>query len=109
MPSNQSTREAIDAYCDRHNLMDEDAEYFKNLFDSALKEERESKWRPIESAPKETHVLVVNQHGDIEQAWWSGIVGRWHSALGGLCEPTLWQPLPDPPTIRRDFQEEGKE
>lgn len=60
-------------------------------------------WQPIETAPKDTSVLVVGEYGYVWVAKYE-YVGpragtRWETfGLGRLpFEPTHWMPLPKPP------------
>lgn len=61
-------------------------------------------WLPIESAPKDGHMILVVAfiHGEID--WLSTARrkgGRWEFYSGseyGDGPPTHWMPLPDPPT-----------
>lgn len=59
-------------------------------------------WQPIESAPKDQHVIVFNAVAGVHEAlwveghgWlitqWAGQTGRWWPS------PTHWMPLPEPP------------
>ncbi len=61
-----------------------------------------SRWRPIAEAPKDdTHILVYapedfNPAGHYFLAcWYEG--DQWDFSEG-ICDPTHWQPLPEPPS-----------
>lgn len=72
----------------------------------------ETKWQPIESAPKDGRVVLVtgcNGFDRVLPAWWvdeseviksfagwRGVVNRCGPNL--IADPTHWMPLPDPPT-----------
>ena len=72
-----------------------------------------SKWRPIESAPKDgTKFLALCQPRHIETGtpmsfhyinvvWWrdksKNILGWRHTLNDSHAEPTHWMPLPEPP------------
>ena len=69
-----------------------------------------TEWRPIETAPKNTPVLVYGKW-DGEIGNWRGFppehgvasyeFNRWDAVISGgysvTCEPTNWLPLPPPP------------
>lgn len=63
-------------------------------------------WQPIETAPKDgTWVLIHIYRNDISAAHQAGVSystndekeWRGRAGLRFTCEPTHWQPLPDPP------------
>lgn len=77
-------------------------------------------WQPIETAPRDGRWLLVwgsvwageisgvakNPHGDVSIARYttgrSDFPGEWWDDAGGdacgtWCQPTHWQPLPEPP------------
>ncbi len=75
-----------------------------------------SEWQKIDSAPRDgTEILITYKQCDswfLHNAFWmegDGVepedVGWWsylltevsRTQLDGCCEPTHWQPLPDPP------------
>lgn len=59
-------------------------------------------WQPIETAPDEGDVIVIGgRHSTpatvpADGSWW-----RYHRSNGGLSTPTLWMPLPAPPTTKQ--------
>ena len=62
----------------------------------------QSRWQPIETAPRDgTEVLITHGRTTVV-AWWSDIFG-WRDwgdiGWGGMQDvaPTHWQPLPEPP------------
>lgn len=64
-------------------------------------------WRPIETAPRDgTHVMVPSQFTgmEIDEAVYDHTApdggGWWSVKLEITIEPTLWRPLPSPPTAR---------
>ena len=61
----------------------------------------ESKWQPIETAPKGEDLLVFSEIY-ICIASHSKNTGKWWSEYGHqLKQPTHWKPLPQPPKTRR--------
>lgn len=64
-----------------------------------------SEWKPIESAPRNLHVLTYNAKSNyphlVEECCWIAECdedGDWVIMLDGqICEPTHWMPLPPPP------------
>lgn len=67
-----------------------------------------AEWQPIETAPRDRDILVfcLDDEPQVVVAYWFE-VPEWagwmyaDDALSGLqpegCEPTHWQPLPEPP------------
>lgn len=65
---------------------------------AALRAERA--WRPIESAPKGTDILLVSGYGSTFIGSWSGPDKEWWDGerfLYGTDQPTHWMPLPPLP------------
>ena len=66
-------------------------------------------WRPIETAPKDQHILVHWREppfmGQYEIGWFSGDDGSWFfgfdSQIEVMEDPTHWMPLPEPPETER--------
>jgi hypothetical protein len=64
-------------------------------------EVREAAWLPIESAPRDSSwILAVARTGRQFIVRWGG--GAWEDDNRLCRDPVYWQPLPLPPTIRRD-------
>jgi lysyl-tRNA synthetase class I len=94
-----------------------------DAIDTALKQavadEREAKWRPIESAPRDVgRVLVACQtdNGWEFEVSYQDKKGDWiyqtcepFFCLGWYMEPKFWQPLPPPPAIRHNSQPQGEQ
>jgi hypothetical protein len=64
-------------------------------------------WQPIETAPKNTAILVYSWGYDV--AHFNTLLNAWvacwdHRKLKGV---THWQPLPDPPAVATDSHEGG--
>ena len=67
-------------------------------------------WQPIETAPKGdgTRVLAYDptywgpRGGIVGEARWNNFLGRWElfRVPTAYFEPTLWQPLPEPPKVK---------
>lgn len=74
-----------------------------------------SKWRPIETAPKDgTHILlwvpkdepqiIVGYHDKFQQSdgtvdeWWTYADRLLQDVAGEIVKPTHWIPLPAPPS-----------
>ena len=55
-------------------------------------------WKPIESAPLHTPILMLMKHGAIEGEW-DGRVGYGYFFSHMEWYPTHWMPLPDPPDM----------
>ena len=61
-------------------------------------------WRPIETAPKDAHILLsMTPHRGflrppIKVGGWDAIEGCW-MIFGGSWRPTHWMPLPEPPHV----------
>ena len=57
------------------------------------------KWKPIETAPKNTNGVLVwaKKHG-IEVGRWSEGFKSWVGDDNFVIKPTHWMPLPDTPT-----------
>jgi hypothetical protein len=62
-------------------------------------------WKPIETAPEDTRVLVYSKSDGILVGIYSPINKGWYSAesYGGYIriDPTEWQPLPPPPKPKK--------
>lgn len=69
-----------------------------------------SNWQPIETAPKDWSDIILwcdnaDDGDDVpHEGFFScedGGTGQWHFSYGNQppCEPTHWQPLPDPPDL----------
>jgi hypothetical protein len=55
-------------------------------------------WQPIETAPKDGSVIIVNNYG-IDVGYWSAAYNGW--LTGGsrtVASPTHWLPVPELPT-----------
>lgn len=62
-----------------------------------------SDWKPIETAPKDTAILVAYQSREIELIGADDNDYDWQPCppgqkQGGIDRPTHWMPLPNPPT-----------
>lgn len=57
-----------------------------------------SRWQPIETAPKDEPVLVVEDQW-ITVAWWfeNKHMSGWDQGDTIVDNPTHWMPLPEPP------------
>lgn len=73
-------------------------------------------WRPIDSAPKDTEVLVYTRPWGAIVASYSEEFGNWLSRMQvpvSIREenemPTHWQPLPPPPDGAADEGRDGHE
>ena len=70
----------------------------------ALKAQRDAllaaqQWQPIESAPKNTHLLLLAGNTPlIGVGLYDSYLGYWNWKYGE--EPTLWMPLPPPPEAK---------
>jgi hypothetical protein len=75
-----------------------------------------SEWQPIETVPKDVHVLLYGEQigksdrdlvgwdgAIVASGYWDGIDGSWcvtgSTWRGPFMNPTHWQPLPDAPKI----------
>jgi len=78
-----------------------------------------AEWRPIETAPKDGRFVMLHvprglesgtvtvgaysrhekraEHGRFLKGQWDGWLGMDADVMSSWCEPTHWQPLPDPP------------
>lgn len=74
-----------------------------------------AEWQPIETAPKDRRVIVVDADGRVEIAYWQENPRVWEDQPQGPCwtvfepedyfyayhliahPPTHWMPLPEPP------------
>jgi hypothetical protein len=57
-----------------------------------------SEWQPIESAPKDKHILGCHAgFGYVVVVYWKN--GHFTDGAFPLIEVTHWMPLPDPPTF----------
>jgi hypothetical protein len=103
-------------------LLSRERKYLAAAIDAALTkaiaDERDAKWRPIGTAPKDEDVAVLvldTDYGIVTVKWryddsWGGVWGNESFIRDGSIydepliarNPTHWQPLPDPPDIRRD-------
>lgn len=64
-------------------------------------------WQPVETAPKDgsrflMYVRNATPHNRVRVGMWLGrgagwVVYGWKDTHGNFHEPTLWQPLPEPP------------
>lgn len=62
-------------------------------------------WQPIETAPKdgtwifgyENRIGMNDKYAAHEVMRWSKRTMLWRSSADKICEPTHWQPLPEPP------------
>jgi hypothetical protein len=68
---------------------------------------KDAGWRPIETAPKNTNVLVVSELGNIWMAQFRFVGPRigeaWRTSLGSLAfRPVLWMPLPPAPDAAKE-------
>ena len=57
------------------------------------------KWKPIETAPRDEDVIVVNRSdpGRVRIAWRGSITGEWWISGAGMIQavnPTHWMPIP---------------
>lgn len=60
--------------------------------------ESSSAWQPIESAPRDgTLILCVDKDGVMEVCFYTGQGDFMNHISYTYCEPTHWQPLPEPP------------
>jgi hypothetical protein len=70
-----------------------------------------AKWRPIRTAPMDgTRVLVADKNAagswveaayyskDGEYEGWFMVNTHWTDAVDGQIFPTVWMPMPEPPT-----------
>jgi hypothetical protein len=65
----------------------------------------ETRWQPIETAPKDGTPLLFTWYGGPDQdvlpvtsGFWSRVAEYWYSEISGArCKPTHWMPLPPPP------------
>ncbi len=67
---------------------------------AALLAERERKWQPIETAPKDDAevLLWIPEEEGVEIGFWRSDAGAWDTYQGWLkATPTHWMPLPTPP------------
>lgn len=66
-------------------------------------------WRPIADAPKDgTRIWLADEKGNLVTGYWSPPVGAWRCdwVVGQVGDkPTLWQPLPLPPTVQPESGE----
>ena len=78
-----------------------------------------SEWQPIETAPKDGRFLLLHvpeglesgvitigaywkeeersENGRFSKGHWDGWRGMDADIISSYCEPTYWQPLPEPP------------
>ena len=56
----------------------------------ALQKELDGSWRPIESAPRDSRILLQGAHGDIADGWWVGSGWSWPYIHK---EPLYWREL----------------
>ena len=89
-------------------------EKYEELYQGTLKKIADLKaqipqWLPIEAAPKDGTEILVYDDGDIiiaDYSHWTGAEGEkiaswfvaWTVESYKYCEPTMWMPLPKPPT-----------
>ena len=63
----------------------------------------ESKWQPIETAPKDGTKIVIAEFDEHEKRWlfrtdhWRKYLMDFDEGWGGLMVPTHWMPLPPLP------------
>jgi hypothetical protein len=56
-------------------------------------------WQPIETAPKDgTRILVCFQGDDVAIGQWSVLGGWYVDEWAEFMAPTVWMPLPAPPS-----------
>jgi len=70
---------------------------------------KDNDWQPIETAPREQMVLVVDvnwpaalqrdQTPPIKVGYLDGSTGTWR-IFGASWTPTHWKPVPKPPVVR---------
>lgn len=65
-----------------------------------------TEWQPIETAPKNRHLLIFSSATGVETSFWNPSLDDWDGGLDGYGEPqalvhaTHWMPLPAPPAAR---------
>ncbi len=76
-------------------------------------------WQPIETAPKDQTRVLLFWDGKVCEGYWNvndGAIGvgdraNWHkpglSRPPWYCGPSHWMPLPAPPSVPSDGQEDG--
>lgn len=56
----------------------------------ALQNELSDSWRPIETAPRDSRILLKGAHGDVADGWWVGSGWSWPYIHK---EPLYWRAL----------------
>jgi hypothetical protein len=57
-----------------------------------------NEWKPIETAPKDRHVIIMGRYANgvayVEEGFWNEARGHWNGRI--FEPPTHWWPMPQP-------------